>query len=71
MTSARTAIDIWRAFWGEADDGGGMDDATPASSDELDALLAAASRLAPDSLRLLMAAIRAAATPGPLADPES
>jgi hypothetical protein len=68
MTAAKSAIDIWRAFWSEGDQDGGLDDAATPTHEEIDALLAVASRLAPESLRLLMAAVRAAAPSVPVGE---
>ncbi|HEY3696786.1 hypothetical protein [Phenylobacterium sp.] len=61
MTGKRSAAEVWRALWGGAEDCGEADDGPPPSPAEFQAFLAAASRLPPDKLQLLISAVRAAA----------
>ncbi len=61
MTDKKSAAEVWRALWGSMEDGAEFDDGRAPSPAEFQAFLAAASRLPPDKLRLLIAAVRAAA----------
>jgi hypothetical protein len=61
MTSTKSAAEVWRVLWGGMEGRPAFDDDPPPSPAELQAFLAAASRLPPEKLRLLIAAVRGAA----------
>lgn len=60
MTDSEFTDAVWRALWASMSDGADPGEGPHVTAEELKALLAAASRLPPDKLRILLKAIRAA-----------
>lgn len=63
MADKRLAAEVRPALWGGGELGLAGDDRLPPTAAELQAFLAAASRLPPKRLRRLISAVRAAAGP--------